>query len=786
MEVYNIRNLIIVSVVIIAVGIWLFWSKRYGKLRGTLAIISRLLWIFPIFLGLFPKNVSEKLPPSVEIQPIHILVDDSNSMKMQSGGEEKYAQRIQNRLMHIRDECRRLGCIPEITYLSTIDASTRSGFTPLSTVLERWFAKVDLDPWILFSDGGDSQPTKNWGEYLSHLGSKGDSKHQDYSSKRGLIVAFRQKDDFNIWLDHLETVPFSFESKSFSNSVTVMRSDSHGQQRIQLQLYVGSKALATTNAEFDDGQNQAVVSLSIPPLARGQHLVTIKALPNANEKTLWDNELNFSLEVLPNTLGILHLLGRPSWDGRFFRRYLKSEPKYDLISFFILRDPWDSQQVDERELSLIPFPVERLFNEELPNFRVIVLQNFTLRQFLLPQYQENLVKFVKEGGGLLFLGGERSLQDMDLRNSPLREILPFRLNSDNLASDSGEGFFPPFIEGEAKQKRSAFSPWYDENFKYSIRLAKPSIHQRQLATVFDDWEALEESLASFDGMQGIHHMENVEFIPKLYTPLLNAVDSSGKSIPLAVASYPGKGRAVWIFTDSIYKLALTQNEKVPRQVYNQFMQSAMTWLLRQDLNKPLVVKNFDVNIHKGIIAWKAKLRGPAARYFDMNSDEWQVSVCEQVLKQQDISITKNGLDEILLEGRFAVTDSRIERCKFDLVGKNSAFGSLHTSYISAIPKTYRDDEIFDAFNKLKKLSELTKAELIVDENGSNDSIDKWIESFTLSDGVAVPPSFKVVEENYWVLETWYIWLLLLFLPLEVIIRRWDELAVKLTFIARSF
>src|SRR5690606_10902947 len=121
----------------------------------------------------------------------------------------------------------------------------------------------------------------------------------------------------------------------------------------------------------------------------GQHLLSLKVLPVASEVSLWDNVAYAQVEVMPNTVGVLHLLGSPSWDGRFLRRYLKSEPKYDLISFFILRDPWDSQQVSERELSLIPFPVERLFKEELPNFRVVAIQNFTLIQFLQAEFQNN-------------------------------------------------------------------------------------------------------------------------------------------------------------------------------------------------------------------------------------------------------------------------------------------------------------------------------------------------------------------------------------------------------------
>ena len=57
-------------------------------------------------------------------------------------------------------------------------------------------------------------------------------------------------------------------------------------------------------------------------------------------------------------------------------------------------------------------------------------------------------------------------------------------------------------------------------------------------------------------LKGLHHMENVSFKDGEYTPLLNARLRDGTTVPLAVASYPGKGRALWIFSDSLWRLAM--------------------------------------------------------------------------------------------------------------------------------------------------------------------------------------------------------------------------------------
>ena len=119
----------------------------------------------------------------------------------------------------------------------------------------------------------------------------------------------------------------------------------------------------------------------------------MRALPTPGEAALWDNTVNAQVEVMPNTVGVLHLLGSPSWDGRFLRRYLKSEPKYDLISFFILRDPWDSQQVNEREHRSGPGGIHLLnglYDAKLDHVPVVAIVGQTARSAVGGAYQQEV------------------------------------------------------------------------------------------------------------------------------------------------------------------------------------------------------------------------------------------------------------------------------------------------------------------------------------------------------------------------------------------------------------
>ena len=102
---------------------------------------------------------------------------------------------------------------------------------------------------------------------------------------------------------------------------------------------------------------------------------------------------------------VLQLCGRPSWDERFLRRLLKRNPNVDLISFFILRTPSDLAAVDSDELSLIPFPTHELFQNELPSFDVIFLQNFEYMPYGIGAYLDNIRQYVETGGGMAMIGG---------------------------------------------------------------------------------------------------------------------------------------------------------------------------------------------------------------------------------------------------------------------------------------------------------------------------------------------------------------------------------------------
>jgi hypothetical protein len=731
------------------------WMRRYGWQRGSLAFLMRVGWVAPILLAVFPRMEKDLISSSLSLKTIHLLRDDSFSMN-----DPDSRSRTDDLLARLNKSCQQMACRLQETKLSELSDEIGQGYTPLSLGVRSWLPLTGVDPWIVLSDGGDSQPNQPWPQQLKDMGRR-------ESLQRGLILASPHAEQDNIWLEMVGGPDFGFDQKTIELETTVhRRGKSLGQElTVQLQASAMSRNLASLNVTFRPGEKSLTMTIPLPSLARGTHLIKVQALPVGNESTIWDNTLYKSLEILPNTIGILHLLGSPSWDGRFVRRYLKSEPKYDMISFFILRDPTDTQLTNERELSLIPFPVDRLFNEELPNFRAVVIQNFSLYQFLEPSYQKNLVDFVLNGGGLLFIGGPRALHEMDLNSSPLAALLPFKTPASATRNEdtSGTGWLntPPVA--------------YDPNQKFTIKTAEPDREKRTLATVFEDWIKLDLNLANQESFKGLHKLDRVELSEQGVTPLLIAQTEDGKESLLAAASYPGKGRAVWLFSDSLWQLAMNPGPKGSRETYHSFLRSAMTWLLREEMQRPLWLQELSLQTQGSYTPWSVRIRGPAARFINEGND-WNFRVCGQVVPSKDVLRQMVSGDQWVLSGSLPSRLASGLACELSIEGTHPAFGQVKASIFGVVPELFADKEMEGSFNRLQQLQALTGAQLV--ELGTDQEraqIHDWLEKVT-GDATAIKRTDqKMIPDYYWVFSSAWSLLLLLFLPLEVIVRRWDEL-----------
>ena len=183
--------------------------------------------------------------------------------------------------------------------------------------------------------------------------------------------------------------------------------------------------LAQGSAKVRDGL--ATVELPFTLDRAGRRLVRIKLQTPEGDRVPENDQRLLTFDVTRERVRLLHVAGRPTYDVRALRMWLKADESIDLIAFFILRTNSDAMQADESELALIPFPVDELFTEHLPSFDAVILQDIDAVEYKLERHLPSLARYVRAGGGLIMVGGPSAFMGGGYAGSPLAEVLPTML-----------------------------------------------------------------------------------------------------------------------------------------------------------------------------------------------------------------------------------------------------------------------------------------------------------------------------------------------------------------------
>ncbi|OJH45249.1 hypothetical protein [Paracoccus sp. SM22M-07] len=190
---------------------------------------------------------------------------------------------------------------------------------------------------------------------------------------------------------------------------------------------------ATLRLSLDgkDEQTFAVplnTTLSLPVTLNhaGQNVVQIILPQIEGELTDRNNSAAISINGVRDRLRVLLVSGEPHAGERTWRNLLKSDASVDLIHFNILRPPNKMDGVPISELALIAFPTRALFLERIDDFDLIIFDRYRVRGILPPEYYQNIVRYVRDGGAVLVAAGPEMASVESLNLSPMGQILPAR------------------------------------------------------------------------------------------------------------------------------------------------------------------------------------------------------------------------------------------------------------------------------------------------------------------------------------------------------------------------
>lgn len=484
-----------------------------------------------------------------------LLVDDSRSMTLSGpGGERSDAVRALIRKWQEDDRVEPLvyrfgtatrGAIWDDladTYDPTDDETNIRD--ALGTVLER-AAEQEIGSVVVITDGADPDFRAD----TVPLGASAPAIHS-------VIVGGDDR------LDDQAIVSLRADSTAYVGVPAVIRADVRavGQLRtkpVSVQLW-HDDLLTQEQLVPLDAEGRGTVAFEVTPKHPGRALYRLSIPVNADDQVPQNNARSALLRVGRDRVRVLLVAGRPSWDVRFLRDFVKRDGSIDLISFFILRAPSDLTSAPTNELALIPFPTDELFREHLGSFDVVIFQNFDFAPYEMEPYLPRIRDYVKRGGSFLMIGGDHSFSLGGYVGTPIEEILPVKL-------PAGGGV----VTGSYRAKPNR------QLIRHPIVALgpDPSLTRRT-------WQAL-PPLHGANATAGVK--EGAQALlqhPRARLP-------SGAPLPILVVGDAGRGRVAAMMADASWRWRFASDDAtVGSDEYELFWDRLVRWLTRDPLLEP--------------------------------------------------------------------------------------------------------------------------------------------------------------------------------------------------------
>ncbi|HET6416035.1 MAG TPA: glutamine amidotransferase [Polyangiales bacterium] len=325
---------------------------------------------------------------------------------------------------------------------------------------------------------------------------------------------------------------------------------------LRVQLWHESRLEQETVALLDE-TGSGTVSFEVTPNRTGRALYRLLIPAAASDQVPENNDRAALLRVGRERLRALLVAGRPTWDVRFLRDFLKRDGSVDLVSFFILRAAADLTAAPTNELALIPFPTDELFREHLGSFDVVIFQNFDYAPYEMQTYLPRIRDYVQRGGSFVMIGGDRSFSEGRYAGTAIEEILPVKLGGAGVLTGS---FRAEVNKSLARHPIVALGP--DPSLTRKTWQTLPPLHGMNMVTGIKD------------GAQVLLHHPRARL--------------NGRArLPVLVVGEAGSGRVAAMTTDASWRWRFAADDAtVGSDEYELFWDRMIRWLTRDPLLEP--------------------------------------------------------------------------------------------------------------------------------------------------------------------------------------------------------
>jgi uncharacterized membrane protein len=480
---------------------------------------------------------------------------------------------------------------------------------------------------------------------------------------------------------------FAFRGREFKIDLTLQAFGMKGKS-VPLFFNRGKNLITTRAIAIDADPFEQKVTLSFTPKELGTHAFSVSLPAQPGEQISQNNQKEFKVEVRRDKIRVLTLSGSPAWNYRFLRMAMKQDPLIELVSFVFLRTPTDTVDVPENQLSLIPFPIDDIFLEELKNFDVVVLDDFSHRAYFNPVYLERVRDFVRDGGGLAMFGGSRAFDSGGYGDSALRDALPVELDG----------------KGSYQSRGPAHAALTPAGKKHPITRLLP------------DPKVNEETWSKLPALSGLNQVRSVRG-----ETLITATGDGSTGAPLLAIGRFGKGRTLALMTDDAWRwnFIAVGNKETP-QNHLKLIRQAVRWLAQEPAFEQVQLYPIPTAQPAEKVMIKLKVLN------DDFTPTRQASVQLRVFSPEgEPTLVSTGPDseEGEYSGEFTPTREGTYRVEAEASVDGKALGRDKASFTAAFSYGETDDGL-PRLDLLKRIAESSKGEYISINDWNEKTFDK--------------------------------------------------------------
>jgi uncharacterized membrane protein len=434
---------IFAAAVILILAAWLIFlykrqSRSYSLRQTVLLLFPKVLIVLLLILAYFDPVRSVIQRPKKD-KKIMVLVDTSSSMDCQDKPGVSRAQRAAKLVRNLRDE---LGSFVDFQTLDFDTDVYKAGSkqpsakqirgTDLGKSLVALSNKADASNYlsaVMLTDGGDeliqNPKLPQVPLYIASIGTDPDKWNDLAVGDVTAPKVVEQGGSFDVSADVLSRSA----SKDFAMKVPMVRVQLEERRQNQWQVcdsqYVRS----------DSARSRVKFSLKAPSQA-GMEEYRIRLEDVPGELSALNNVRNFSVDVRQNTLHVLFFAQELGWDFSMIRKELARDPSVELTALFRVTAQRFVVQGNRRkgdEQLEAGFPTSK---EVLDLFKCVIIGSFRASEWNQNQLQA-LLEYVRDGGAVVFLGGEDSFGEGGYAGTVIEPLFPWRLNPAQAAFQIG-------------------------------------------------------------------------------------------------------------------------------------------------------------------------------------------------------------------------------------------------------------------------------------------------------------------------------------------------------------